>query len=60
MERNGSPLIRLKDFSHLVFLLGLKGDVSRLHQAILGPVLVDTCCFRKHLVLLVVCKIMWG
>jgi len=46
--------IRLKDFSHLVFLLGLEGDVSSLHQSILGPILVDACSFWKHFVLLVV------
>merc|ERR1719507_2250978 len=46
--------IRLKDFSHLVFLLGLEWDVGGLHQPVLGPVLVDAGRFRKHLVLLVV------
>ena len=49
-----SPFIRLKDFSHLVFLLGLEWDVGGLHQPVLGPVLVDAGRFRKHLVLLVV------
>ena len=60
LDGNVSPFIRLKDFSHLVFLLGLEGDVSSLHQSILGPILVDACSFWKHFVLLVVCKIMGG
>ena len=51
-----APFIRVKDFSHLVLLLGLEGDVGRLHQAVLRPVLVDALSLRQHLVLLVVCN----
>lgn len=46
--------IRVEEFSHLVLLLGLEGDVGRLHQPVLAAVLVDAGGLGQHLVLLVI------